>query len=131
MSNERIVKIIGYIELLIGLITAASLIVFSSLSISEKPLNVFIFVITSSIVSILLGLGLLDYQEWARQLIIFFSGYVIITKILILFELLYFSGEIITVVPAELKNCLSLLYHSWVILFFNQKQLNKIFKKSD
>ena len=131
MSKKIIVRLIAFVELLIGLSTLFGLIKYSLLLVSKKPINVFVFVLLSSAISTVIGLGLINYREWARNLLVFFSGYVILTKILILSGLLRFSGEIITVIPATLKNCISILYHSFVIIFFNQRVIKKYFSKNE
>jgi len=127
MKYRIIIKAVGCIELIIGSITFLNLITYSSLSITKKPMNVFIFVIISNAISVLLGLGILNYRNWARKFLIFFSGYIIITKILIFSNLLYFTGEIVTFIPNSLKDSISILYHSFLILFFIQTVVKKYF----
>lgn len=130
MPGEKYtIRLIAFIELLIGLFTLFGIITYSLLSISKKPLNVYIFVLLSSSVSSIIGTGLLNYRAWSRNLLLFFSGYVILTKILIAAGLLRFNGEIVTYIPADIKNCISILYHGFVILFFNQKTVKAYFAK--
>ena len=129
MIDKRVIMSIAFIELLIGLSTLSGLVTYSLLSISKKPLNVFIFVLLSSAISTIIGSGLLNYREWSRNLLLFFSGYIIITKVLIIAGLLMFNGEIITFIPAGFKNCISILYHGFIILFFNQKTVRGYFTK--
>lgn len=125
--HKLIVKIIAFLELIIGSFTLISLITFYLLSISTKPLNVFVFVLVSSAISLAIGLGLLAYQNWARKTLIFFSMYIIFTKILIFSKLLQFNGEIITFVPDLLKNSVSFLYHSFILFFFSRPPVKHIF----
>lgn len=130
MLSEKItIRLVAFIELLIGLSMSFGLLAYSLLSISKKPLNVFIFVLLSATISTIIGAGLLNYREWSRNLLVFFSGYVILTKILIIAGLLRFNGEIIAVIPAGFKNCISILYHGFVILFFNHKTVKGYFAK--
>lgn len=122
------VKVIAFLEVVIGLSTFVGLIAFQLLFISTKPLNVFIFVLVSSAISLGIGLGLLTYRDWARKTLLFFSMYIVFTKILIFSGLLQFNGEIITFVPDALKNSVSLLYHSFIILFFSRSNVKQFFK---
>ena len=129
MKYKAVLRAISFIELFIGLITLFSLIIYFSLSISQKPLNVFIFVLISSLISILIGIGLLNYREWARRLLIFFAAYIVLTKILIFSNLLQLSGEIITFIPASLKDSISILYHSLIIVLLSRIDIKANFVK--
>ena len=129
MKHKIIIKIIAIIELLIGSTTFLSLLTYSLFSVSQKPFNIFIFVLISSLISILVGLGLINHKDWTRKVLIFFSGYIVLTKILIFLNLLQFTGEIIIFIPTGIKNSISILYHSMIIIFFNQKTVKKIFVK--
>ena len=125
---DTVVELIGSIELLIGLTTILFVILFDLFSIVEKPLGVFIFVMISAVLSTTIGFGILRYRRWARILIIFFSGYVICLKVLIYLNIVYFTGEILKVVPSDLKNIVSFLYHLSVIIFFTNKKVITRFK---
>ena len=129
LSKKITIRLIAFVELLIGLSTLFGLISYSLLSMSKKSLNVFIFVLLSSAISTIIGLGLLNYREWSRILIVFFSGYVILIKILIVAGLLRFNGEIITFIPISFKNCVSILYLGFIVVFFNQKTVKAYFTK--
>ncbi len=119
------VKLIAFIELSIGLSTLATLIVYSSLSISDKSLNVFIFVCTTSTISLLIGLGLLAENDMARKILVLFSGYIVLTKILIFVELMQFNGEILTFIPTGLKNLVSVFYHFLLVVLLYRIKLQK------
>ncbi len=127
MGNRTIIKIIGITEVLIGLSSFFAAIIFSFMFISKRPLNVFFFVIIASVISYSIGLGLLDYKNWARLLLVFFSGYIIVTKILMFLNLLYFKGEIITFIPIELKNTISIIYHAFVKIYLTRPFVKKYF----
>lgn len=120
MQIRNVIRNIAYIELLIGLSTITGLMASPVLSLPEKPANVFVFVLVSAVISTIIGLGILIHRPWARTLLVFFSGYIIITKILIFAGLLYFSGEMVTFVPAAVKNLVSVGYHSFVFVFFTR-----------
>ena len=130
-GKKTTIRLIAFVELLIGLSTLFGLITYSLLLISKKPLNVFIFVLLSSVISIIIGLGLLNYREWSRIFLVFFSGYVILTKILVLANVLYFKGEIITFFPGDLKNYISIIYHCFITLFFTQQTVKDQFIKNE
>ena len=125
MKKNIAIKIIAFIEIIIGISTILGLLLF----ISRKPLNVFIFVLISAIISIGIGWGLLTFGNWARILLIFFSGYIILTKILMFMGLLYFNGEIISFISISLKNLISILYHAIVMIILNQKTIKGNFTR--
>ncbi|HNX90517.1 MAG TPA: hypothetical protein PKY78_02880 [Candidatus Omnitrophota bacterium] len=110
---------IGIIEMLIGITTLVVCFAVQTWGIggfAVKSPNVYIFVVTTATMSFALGVGMLFNREWARKLLIFFSGYIIITKILIYLGLLTFNGEIFKAVPTSAKNIISLLYHILLIV---------------
>ena len=118
--KEFIKTIIAWIEILIGVITlfSASIVQFSNIfNVQSKPLNVYIFVILTAIMAVVFGMGLLYDGKWAIRLLIFFSGYIILTKILVYAGLLSFSGNIITIIPVPIKDGMSILYHLVLIIF--------------
>ena len=123
MKYKIIVKVTACLELLIGSVTLISLAVYSILSMSQKPFNVFIFVLSTSLMSIVIGLGLLSCKDWARKTLVFFSGYIILTKIMIFFNLLRFNGEIITFIPTDTKNIISVIYHFAVIMLLSRTEI--------
>lgn len=126
----NIIKLIAIIEVLIGIVTIIGLILsFSFHLFPQKPLNVFIFVLISSLISSVIGFNIYLHQDWARKLLIFFSGYVILTKILIQAKLLIFSGEIITFFPQSSKNVISVVYHSILIFILMKPEMKEIFSQ--
>lgn len=129
MKNIMLIRIIAFIELLIGLTTLIGLMVYSSLSISQKPFNVLIFVCITSAISIAIGLGLFFHKDLARRILIFFSLYIVLTKIMVFLSLLQFTGEIIAFIPNSIKNAISVLYHSLIIAILNRKEIKEAFVK--
>ena len=112
--------IIAWIEILIGATTLiiSSMVQFTgAFTAQPKPTNVYIFVILTAIMAVAFGVGLLYDGKWAVRLLIFFSGYVILTKILVYAGLLSFKGALITIVPTAFKDGISVLYHSVLIIF--------------
>jgi len=113
-------KIIGLIEVLIGFTAFAgcSIVQIHGMiyGVMGKSADVYIFVIVTAIISFVLGIGMLADREWARKLLIFFSGYIIIIKILIYSGLMVFNGEIITYIPVWSKDLISFFYHSAILI---------------
>lgn len=124
------VEFIGFIELLIGLSTMLFVSLFHIFSIIEKPLGVFIFVMASAFISAAIGFGILNYKNWARILLVFFSGYVVILKILIYLGVMKFTGEIIISPPSYVKDLISILYHILILVFFTNNNIVSRFKAS-
>ena len=123
-----LIKIIGLTELLVGLITFIFVIIFNIFSIVQKPPGVFVFVIISAVISASIGVGILNYRNWARILLVFFSGYVIALKFLLYLGVIRFTGEIIAFLPSYLKNIISVLYHIFLIICFTRKKTVSKFK---
>lgn len=131
MDGRRLTQIIGRIELLIGLLTIISLISYPLIFSVTKPRNVFLFVLISSLISIAIGIGLLKFRESARRLLLFFSAYIVFTKIMILSGLLEFTGEIITFIPKGFKDVISLIYHIAILILLNMKNMKENFIKNE
>jgi len=122
------IALFGWVEALIGLVTIISLIEAMFLWGATKPLGVFLFVFLSSLVSLVLGIGILRYQLWARKVLMFFAGYIILTKMLIFLHLILLSPPFEVLIPSPAKNSVSLVYHIGVILFFNSEKIRLYFK---
>lgn len=115
-------SLIAIIEIGIGVITLGGVAVVQATGvygIGPKPMNLYLFVVISACTSFVLGVGLLFKREWARSLLIFFSGYVILTKILRYAGLMTFDGEIIRTIPSWTKDAISFFYHAAIILFLS------------
>lgn len=118
----------GWTEITIGLITIISLLEARMLGFASKPLPVFLFVFITSSISLVLGAGILDYRMWARKLLMFFAGYIALTKLLILFGVVRLSSPFETLMPPTIKNWISLAYHMLVVLFMNREKTRRLFK---
>ena len=125
---RRTINIIAVTELLIGFSTISSLVTSYLLHASRKPLNVFIFVLATSITSACIGVGLFKRHRLAWLLLVFFSGYIVLTKVLLLSGLMIFTGEIITFIPMDLKNFISIAYHAFIVFYFTRKNVRTQFK---
>jgi hypothetical protein len=118
---------ISCVEMLIGASTVTGLLASAAMAAQKKPANVFLFVLVSAAASFIIGAGLFRRKEWARMPLVFFSGYIILTKMLVFTGLMKFSGEIITFIPADLKNLISILYHFFVVVYFTRMSIKKEF----
>ena len=131
MKPKIIITAIALIELVIGLTTIGALLCGLFLSFPQKPASVFVFVFMAAITSCALGVGLLKYNDWARTLLIFFSGYIILTKALILANIIVLTGEIITFLPTDTKNLISVFYHVTVMLLLSRKGVEESMKTNN
>lgn len=128
MKRPLIIRAIAVVEVLIGLSTLAGMLIFARLGELAKPFNVLVFVIITSIISILLGAGLFTYRKRAAELLIFFSGCIILTKLMAAAGLLHFNGELLTFVATDTKNIISVIYHGFVIIVLTRRSANKILR---
>jgi len=76
-----------------------------------------------SLISIAIGIGLFKYKNWGRKILIFFSGYVIFTKFLLVSHLVTFTGNTIAFMSNNAKDTMSLIYHIVILIVFNLKSI--------
>lgn len=124
MYHHALLKLIGITEIAIGLSTITGIAITPLTNFPTKHLSVMIFVITTSIISVFLGIGIIKNNKTAIKLILIFSIYIILTKILIFYGLMQFNGEIITFLPKNAKNSISLIYHSLIVIVFYRELLS-------
>ncbi len=86
-----------------------------------------IFVILAALLSTLLGIGVLKFHKLAYQLLLYFSSVIILSKILIFMDIIQFNGALETFFPSTLKNGISVLYHGFIIYYFQKKEIKEIF----
>jgi len=127
--NKKIVSAIAYFEMTISVVTVIGLSAAIAMGEQHKPFNVFVFVLVTAWMSFGIGLGLLLYKEWARMTIAFFSGCIIVIKILIFAGIMHFNGEIITFIPTDVKNMISIMYHLFLIVYLTRISVKKEFAK--
>lgn len=123
MKLKKGILFFGWTEIAIGTITLTA--VFESLlrHVSTKPLNVLIFVIISGLISTSLGIGILLRIRYARKLLMFFAGWIILSKILIFGKIIMLNGSLETTVSPDLKNIVSIIYHFIVILYLHHPSI--------
>jgi len=95
---------------------------------SAVPLNVFLFIVTTSIISFGLGIGVLTSNRHARHMILFFAAMIILSKILIFAGIISLRGELVSRVSEPLRNILSIIYHAAILVYFNSKTVRERFK---
>jgi hypothetical protein len=132
MTKDRLltygVVTFGLIEIIIGCITFLLVILSLLVEKSAKPPEVLIFVLTTAVISLSLGIGILRKSLVSYHLLLFFSTVIILSKILIFAKIIYLSGALETTIPSPIKNTVSIVYHSLLILYFIQPSIRKQFK---
>lgn len=121
------IYIFGLTEIIIGLVTLIAIGISLFIGKSQKPLEVFIFVLVTSGLSLSLGMGVLKRNLTSYHLLLFFSVTVIFSKILIFAKIISLSGALETTIPAPTKNIISIIYHSLLIWYFTQPSIRKDF----
>jgi len=124
------IKIFALIEISIGGLTLSSTIASILLHTSIKPLNILTFVLITSLISLFIGFGLLFKKSLAVGLLRYFAFSIILTKILIFAKIIYLNGALETNIPADIKNFVSIIYHSLILWYFNQKNIKLDFEKT-
>jgi|GEM_PF-578948 len=117
-SHERGIILFGIIEIAIGFFTLLTVIISLLLGKSTKPLAVLIFVLTASIISLSLGVGIIRRNLASYNLLIFFATVIILSKILIFLGIINLSGALETSIPTPFKNIISICYHALLIWYF-------------
>jgi hypothetical protein len=117
-TRRSIGLFVGSVEIVIGVSTLVTcfLAQVGILGLPAKQNSVYIFVMASASASFVLGAGMLAAREWARVLLVFFSGYIVLTKFLIFLGLMSFNGEIIGLLPSTFKNLVSVAYHLFIVI---------------
>jgi len=118
----------GYIEAIIGAGTIISLFVAKVAWGATKPLGILSFVGLTALASFILGIGILKYKMWARRFLIFFSGYIVLTKLFIYLGVIKLSPPFEILIPSSIKNIISVIYHVGVILFLGNENIRRSFK---
>jgi len=121
----------GLIEISIGLVTLMVVITSLILGKSTKPLEVLIFVLTTSILSLSLGIGILKHNLVSYHLLLFFATVIILSKILIFAKIITLAGALETHLYPGTKNIISIIYHSLLIGYFIHPSVKKQFTKKE
>ena len=129
MATQITLKLIGLIEILIGGTTLASNLLSVFMAVNPKTLNVFWFVMITGIISTLVGVGILKFKKLAYQLLIYFASVILLSKILILADIIHLNGELETTIPTSIKNLISIFYHGFIVLYLSRKNVKSLFNK--
>jgi uncharacterized membrane protein len=130
MKHAWAIKCFACIEIILG-ITSLFFTFFYLLSIHFPCAPaITTFLVTSALISIILGAGILNYNIQAYYLLIFFSGVIVLSKILILSNIISLNQTIASTLSFELKNTTSFIYHCLLIIYFTRKSTIDIFKNS-
>lgn len=127
MKPKLGIAIFGIIEIAIGAITFLSVALSLILGRSTKPLEVLIFVLTTSIISFCIGIGILRKHLTSYHILLFFAKVVILSKILIFANIISLSGAIETTIPQPFKNIISIFYHVLLLWYFSQASVRTEF----
>lgn len=114
-------------EILIGTISLSALLSDMIIMPSAKSPEVVVFILGTALISISLGFGILKRSIDSYHLLLFFSTVIILSKILIFVNIISLNDTLETIVPSGLKNSISIIYHSLVILYFTRKPVKKQF----
>ena len=128
MFLKRILHLIGITEISLGLSTLAANLTALILFTNTKSFNVLVFVLTTSLMSTLIGIGLLRGHKSAYQALLYFSSVIVLTKILILGGIIGLNGALETTVPGPIKNAVSILYHGFVIAYLTRRKVKVLFE---
>ncbi|MDD4957019.1 MAG: hypothetical protein PHH49_04690 [Candidatus Omnitrophica bacterium] len=122
MFKDKISRMIGMIEIFIGTVTflvCTAVQFFKISNMTAKPTGVFVFVAISAIIALVLGGGILCERKWAKKYLMYFSGYVIMLKVMAYMGVISMKGPIFVVFPLWIKDIISIVYHLAVIYFLS------------
>jgi len=129
MENYRKILIVGIIEILIGSITLFSTLISVYFSTNTKSPSVLAFVIIAASISTLIGIGILRLKKLACSLLLYFSSVIILSKILIIMEVIQLNGALVTAVPSPLNNVISIVYHGILLYYLSRPNIRQIFHR--
>jgi len=119
--------VFALIEIILGLITILGVSLSVLLKFNTKPANILAFVYVTSILSLWLGVGLLNFNPKSYELLIFLAGVVILSKVLIFTKIIHLNGALETKIPSDFKNFVSIIYHSALLWYLNLENVKKLF----
>ena len=127
LKRDYGILIFGFIEMGIGLVTLVAVGASLILGKSIKPLEVIIFVLTTAVISLSLGIGILRHNLHSFHLLLFFAAVIILSKILIFARIISLNGALETSVSPAAKSAVSIIYHTLLIWYFVQPSVRKKF----
>ncbi len=129
MPKHKGILLFSLTEIGIGIATLGSILYNYFAHGYLKPINVLAFVTISSLISIGLGFGILKRLHLARKLLMFFAGWIVLSKILVFGGIIRLCCDLETSVPPEIKNIFSVAYHLGLICYFLQPRVKKEFTR--
>ncbi len=120
---------LGFVECVIGFGTIFAVIYSHLMGASEKSVGVVVFVLMAAVVSSGIGVGLLLFREAARQWTIYFSGYIVLEKLMIFLGMLSLNGKVIPDVLGVPVDWVSLVYHLFLLFFLSRRPVRIFFKE--
>ena len=130
MQYFRSVLFIGITEITIGGTTLVFNLLSLILGVNTKSPSVFLFVIVAGTISLLLGIGILKFKKLAYDLLLFFSAFVLLTKLLIFLGVFHLDGSLENMIPDNIKNLASIAYHGFVIYYLRKSTVKILFEKA-
>jgi len=127
MKHGRGIKYFAYTEIILGIVSLFSTIFCLLNNRTPYPVTVATFLFATALISISLGIGILNYSRPSYYLLIFFSGVVVLSKILIFSKIISLNQTITSTLTPGVKNTTSLIYHSLLIFYFTRKSVIDIF----
>ena len=129
MRNKFGVILFAATEIFIGVTTLTAVIFGLIRGISTKPLEVVIFVLTTSALSTSLGFAILKHSSTGYRLLLFFSKAIILSKVLIFAKIISLNGALETAILTSTKNFISIVYHSLLIFYFTRRPIREAFRR--
>jgi hypothetical protein len=120
----------GIIEIIIGSVTFVALMASLVLGKSTKPLEIFLFVLTTSLISSGLGIGIIRHNLHSFHMLLFFSAAIILSKFLAFANIIYFNGALETSISPCFKSICSIIYHGLLLVFLTRPSVRKQFYKT-
>ena len=127
MNKYRSILVLGIIEILIGGITLCGIFGSIVMGINTKSANVLMFVVASATISTLIGIGILQLRIEAYRLLLYFSSVILLSKILIVLDIISLNGALTSFIPEYIRDIVSGLYHAFIIYYLRRPGIKAIF----
>ena len=74
-------------------------------------------------------MGVLRLSLHSYHSLLFLASAIILSKILIFSKIIYLNGALETSMPSNIKNTVSIIYHSLLIIYLTRPSVKKEFKE--
>ncbi|MFA6217539.1 MAG: hypothetical protein WDL87_07845 [Candidatus Omnitrophota bacterium] len=129
MKFQKGIILFGIIEICIGMFMFCDTFVYMLAGKPARPPEVVTFILTTSLISAGLGVGILRYHIHSYHLLLFFSCVIILSKILIFGHIISLNDALETQFPFTPRNIVSIMYHGILIAYFIHPVIKKRFKE--